>query len=138
MKIHSQPFNNELEYIIYLKDLVEKIEMMAQLLKIPTIVACQVSSEKTIYSFIPISNITDKRFYCVQNVLDNGDLGFVTISSKSKLQYEKLQRNTHTLLTDMLDELISHDKSDTCNISFSILRSKIENFLKDNTLSILE
>ena len=138
MKIHSQPFNNELEYIIYLKDLVEKIEMMAQLLKIPTIVACQVSSEKTIYSFIPISNITDKRFYCVQNVLDNGDLGFVTISSKSKLQYEKLQRNTHTLLTDILDELISHDKSDTCNISFSILRSKIENFLKDNTLSILE
>lgn len=138
MKEQIQKFDNEYEYNVYLKELIEKIESMSTLLKIPTLIACQISSEKTIYSFIPISNITDKRFYCAENVLNTGDLGFVTISTKSKIQYEKLQKDIHVLLTNILDNLSDHDRINKCDIDFGLLRSQIENFLKDNTLSILE
>ena len=127
---------NEINYDLYIKRYVEKIEQLSELLKIPSIMAYQISSDKIIYSFIPISKITDKRFYGIEKVIIDGDLGFVTISTKSKQQYEKLQYDIKLLLDEILVSLEENDlKTDT---DFSIIRAKIENFIKDNILSILE
>lgn len=116
-----------------MKEISEKISELEQLSekdKLPLLIALQVNKDELIHSLLTYEG-TDERFFTASNVIETGDFGWTTISTKNKKQYDKLNEDVCSLLTNIIIELEYHDiLFMNCEKSFSELRAEIDNFLK--------
>lgn len=118
-----------MEYRDKLNFNIKEIETICEDNRLSLILAIQIDKEELELSSCVFGEETDLRFHEALYTLENGNVGFTTVSTKTKNQYDKMNNVYLKFLKKHLKKLEDSDRSG--KTEFHKDRAEIENLIKD-------